>query len=168
MNKLIAVLFAVVSTSAFAVDAPDAALTPGDVRTTNKDDICSTPGHKVSTKDVRNVSASTKHQAFANYGLNGNNEGYCSVVRGCEIDHLVSLELGGSNDVKNLWPQPYTGEWNAFMKDALENRLHMMVCTGQIELPAAQKEIATDWKAAWVKHVNRGREKTPGINKGMK
>jgi hypothetical protein len=24
----------------------------------------------------------------------------------CEVDHLIPLELGGSNDVKTLWPQP--------------------------------------------------------------
>jgi hypothetical protein len=163
INMKFALILALVSTSVFAVDVPDPTLTPGDVRTSNVEDICSTPGHKVSTKDVRNVSSSTKKQAFANYGLNGNNEGYCSVVRGCEVDHLVSLELGGSNDIKNLWPQPYTGEWNAFMKDALENRMHMLVCKGQLDLPEAQKEIATDWKAAWIKYVNRGRAKPVGI-----
>lgn len=160
MNKLFASLLLAVSVSAFAVDVPDPKLTPGAVRTTNPFDVCSTPGHKVSTKDVRNVPEAMKRQVFAAYrNEGGNHTGYCSVARGCEVDHLISLELGGSNDVANLWPQPYTGEWNASMKDALENRLHDMVCKGQISLPEAQHAIASDWKGSWVKYVNRGKNK---------
>ena len=25
-----------------------------------------------------------------------------------KVDHLIQLEFGGSNDMKNLWPQPVT------------------------------------------------------------
>jgi hypothetical protein len=105
---------------------------------------------------VRNVSEATKKQVYASYHLAGNHTGYCDVPTGCEVDHLISLELGGSNDAKNLWPEPYVGVWNARMKDALENRLHSMVCKGQISLPDAQHAIATDWKGSWVKYVNKG------------
>lgn len=58
-----------------------------------------------------------------------------------EVDHLISLELGGSNSIKNLWPEP--GFPNP--KDKLENRLHAMVCSGQISLLQAQHDIATNW-----------------------
>jgi hypothetical protein len=48
--------------------------------------------------------------------------------RRCEIDHLISRELGGADDVKNFWPQPYgTHAWNAVLKDRVENRLHKEV-----------------------------------------
>ena len=154
MKKLLAL--ALISTSAFAVDVPNPVLTPGVARTANPADVCSTADHKISTGDVRNVTSAAKNQVYKSYGLTGNNTGYCSVARGCEVDHLISLELGGSNDIKNLWPQPYTGVWNASMKDALENRLHAMVCKKQISLPDAQHAIASDWKGAWVKYVNRG------------
>ena len=52
-----------------------------------------------------------------------------------EVDHLVSLEVGGSNAVTNLWPEPYAGRWGARTKDVLENRLHDLVCSGQLSLP---------------------------------
>lgn len=154
MKKLILAL-SLISTAAFAVDAPNPTLTPGDVRTTNIADVCSTATNKVTTKTVRNVPASVAKKVYNNYGLTGDHTGYCNVDHGCEVDHLISLELGGSNDVKNLWPQPYAGDWNAHMKDAVEDRLHAMVCKGQISLPDAQHAIATDWKAAWVKYVNK-------------
>ena len=48
-----------------------------------------------------------------------------------EVDHLISLELGGSNAIRNLWPEPYAGRWGARTKDVLENRLHDLVCEGQ-------------------------------------
>ena len=35
------------------------------------------------------------------------------------------------------------------MKDRLENRLHDMVCAGQISLRAAQRGIARDWEALY-------------------
>jgi hypothetical protein len=160
LKHLITCVLSVATFSTFAVDVPDPVLTPGAVRTTNSVDVCSTPEHKISTKDVRNVPDAVKNKAYALYSVpGGNHTGYCSIARGCEVDHLISLELGGSNDIKNLWPQPYTGVWNASMKDALENRLHSMVCKNEITLTEAQHAIATDWKGAWVQYVNRGKNK---------
>jgi len=157
---LVAVLL-VTTLSAHAVDAPDANLTPGGVRTTSTADICSTADHKVTTKDVRNVSKSTARAVYRSYGMDGPHKGYCVKPgagtgdhdNGCEVDHLISLELGGSNDQANLWPQPYFGEWNAHMKDKVENRLHSLVCKGLITLPEAQQLIAKDWKGAYTKYV---------------
>lgn len=62
-----------------------------------------------------------------------------------ELDHLVSLELGGANDIANLWPEigPLPNP-----KDSVENRLHKAVCAGQVTLSAAQLAIATDWRTA--------------------
>jgi hypothetical protein len=40
--------------------------------------------------------------------------------------------------------------WNSIRKDRLERRLKVEVCSGIIELEAAQREIATDWIAAYV------------------
>jgi hypothetical protein len=60
------------------------------------------------------------------------------------------LALGGSNSIKNLWPEPNTtSPWNARVKDALEVRLHKLVCRKQVALEAAQHEIATDWTEAY-------------------
>jgi hypothetical protein len=61
-----------------------------------------------------------------------------------EIDHLVSLELGGSSSIRNLWPQSYVTEpQNAHVKDKLENVLHEPACSGKLSLEEAQKAIAT-------------------------
>jgi hypothetical protein len=62
--------------------------------------------------------------------------------------------LGGVDDIHNLWPQPYrVPTWNARAKDALEERLHQLVCARRLDLPTAQREIATDWIAAYKKYV---------------
>src|SRR5262249_16647341 len=83
---------------------------------------------------------SVKDQVYAEYGITSHQP------REYEVDHLISLELGGSNSIKNLWPQSYkTKPWNARVKDRLENRLHELVCSGQLDLATAQTETAPDW-----------------------
>jgi len=124
---------------------PDPAMTPGAVLPVTKEDIC-VPGY---SKKVRNVPVSVKRKVYAAYGITSYKSGEY------EIDHLISLQLGGSNSVKNLWPQSYqTQPWNAHVKDALENRLHSEVCKGNIDLATAQREIATDWVAAYQKYFH--------------
>ena len=59
-----------------------------------------------------------------------------------EIDHLVPIEIGGSNDRDNLWAQPIQ---QARIKDKLENQLHEEVCAGRLSLEDAQHCIAEDW-----------------------
>jgi hypothetical protein len=68
-----------------------------------------------------------------------------------ELDHLVPLELGGSNDATNLWPE-YPPTPNP--KDKVEDALNAAVCEGRVSLVAAQDAIASDWLTA---------EKTLGI-----
>ena len=124
---------------------PDPKLTPGATLPVTREDIC-VPGY---TKKVRNVPADVKRQVYAEYGIVSHTPGEY------EVDHLISLELGGSNSIKNLWPQSYlTQPWNAHVKDALENELHDEVCNGTLDLAAAQREIATDWIAAYKKHFH--------------
>ena len=70
-----------------------------------------------------------------------------------EVDHLISLELGGSNSIRNLWPEPYAGRWGARTKDVLENTLHDLVCSGRLTLRYAQHIEATNWVAAYRRYV---------------
>jgi hypothetical protein len=65
--------------------------------------------------------------------------------RSIEIDHIVSLELGGSNKIANLFPEPGSSAANYHVKDRLENRLHDMVCASAIQLSSARRLIAPDW-----------------------
>jgi hypothetical protein len=72
-------------------------LTPGatDPRATQatiSQTICTT-GY---TKTVHNVSTRTKHRVYVEYQIPK------SAQRTYVIDHLVPLEVGGSNDIKNL------------------------------------------------------------------
>jgi hypothetical protein len=68
-----------------------------------------------------------------------------------EIDHIVSLELGGSNDIANLYPEKVDAHPGFKAKDKLENRLHDLVCSGQIGLRTAQRQIASDWQKLYRK-----------------
>lgn len=124
-----------------AVLLPDPKFTPGLVRTTDKNIVC----HE-TTKALRKPGIQA---VYALYGAK-KVKGQC-----CEIDHLISLELGGDNGVANEWPQPYTPTPGAYEKDQVENYLHRQVCSGKMELVEAQKEIATDWYAVYLrmKHV---------------
>jgi hypothetical protein len=73
-----------------------------------------------------------------------------------EIDHLISLELGGADVAENLWPESYdTTPWNAHTKDKLEDRLHALVCAGKLPIEQAQREIAADWIAAYEKYIGK-------------
>ncbi|MCL5798229.1 MAG: HNH endonuclease [Patescibacteria group bacterium] len=115
---------------------PDTRCTPGAIITqTTKDEICQA-GY---AKSVRNVSESEKKQAYAEYGI------FSHATGEYEVDHLVSLELGGSNDIANLWPEAAAPTPGFHEKDKVENYLHKMVCNGSITLVQAQQEIATDW-----------------------
>ena len=124
---------------------PDPKMTPGATLPVASGDVC-VSGY---SKKVRNVPSSVKKQVYAEYGITSHKPGEY------EVDHLISLELGGSNSIKNLWPESYlTRPWNAHVKDKLENELHDEVCSGKIDLATAQHEIATDWIASYKKHFH--------------
>ncbi len=114
---------------------PDSACTPGAVLTTNTSTIC-----KVGyTKTVRDVSTSEKKQVFSEYGIPW------SLHSNYEVDHLISLELGGNNDISNLWPESSVIKNGSLTKDKLENSLHAQVCSGKMSIGEAQREISTNW-----------------------
>jgi hypothetical protein len=121
----------------------DLTKTPGTVATTDTKIICE-KGY-TSKPGVRNVPAAKKKQVYKEYGATAK-KGKC-----CEVDHLISLELGGSNDISNLWPQPYTPAPGAHEKDWLENKLHALVCANTMKIEDAQKIIATDWYSEYKK-----------------
>jgi hypothetical protein len=99
-------------------------------------------------RDARQVIAAMKRQIFTQYGLSGNTDPFWQ-PKGCEIDYLVSQELGGADAVRNLWPQSCSWPWNAHLKDRMENRLHKEVCGGAISLGAASAGVAKDGTALY-------------------
>jgi hypothetical protein len=137
-------LLVFVTGSAFAADLPTPSLTPGQVSTIDAHKIC----RKGYAKTQRHTPQSVKSERYRAYGVAHHKPG------DYEIDHLVSLELGGADVARNLWPQSYkTAPWNAHVKDRLENYLHREVCAGRLPLATAQREIAQDWIASYRQHL---------------
>src|SRR4051812_50133467 len=119
---------------------PDRHCTPGArLSRVTADDVC-TPGY---SGGVRNVSETTKRRVYRRYGILRHHRGEY------EVDHLISLELGGSNPIKNLFPEAARPTPGFHQKDRLENRLHSEVCDGTIPLRAAQHQIAVNWLKAY-------------------
>jgi hypothetical protein len=114
---------------------PDPECSPGAVLTTDSKIVC-VVGY---TKKVRAVTTTTMKKVFKEYDLPW------STRSNYEVDHIISLELGGSNDISNLFPESYTISNGARVKDTFENYLHSQVCKGLMTLPEAQKEISGDW-----------------------
>jgi hypothetical protein len=125
--------------------AVDTAVTQSTIGST----ICR-PGYSSSVRPPESLTEPAKFRALDAYASPGSASDY-------EFDHLVPLELGGSSDLRNLWPEPDEGSPSQFdstdsfgrnAKDGAEDRLHAAVCSGQLSLPAAQQAMATDWTTA--------------------
>jgi hypothetical protein len=120
---------------------PDKDLTGGSVRTGDRGAAC---GH--ARESGGQMNAARRDEVLKRYGLPpGTHPDY-------EIDHLIPLCLGGSDDPSNLWPQARRSietTWNAEAKDRLERLLCNMVCEGQVDIATAQEAFATDWIAAY-------------------
>ena len=121
---------------------PDPACTPGAyIASATRDEIC-TSGY---AKSVRDVKEEEKKADYIEYDITHHTAGEY------EIDHFISLELGGSNDISNLFPEAAEPKPGFHEKDKVENYLHDQVCSGAISLNEAQREIATDWYAVYKK-----------------
>ena len=95
------------------------------------------------------TSAAKKATTYTFYSIAhpDHNQG---VMQTCELDHLISLELGGADSLDNIWPQ--CGPSGVVLreryfkeKDAVENYLAKQVRDGVMNLEDAQKGIAEDW-----------------------
>jgi hypothetical protein len=96
------------------------------------------------TGTIRNVPVSEKHADEIEYGM-----APASYGTTLEIDHIVSLEIGGSNDIANLYPENANAHPGYHVKDKLENKLHALVCAGSMTLHAAQAGIASNWQTLY-------------------
>jgi hypothetical protein len=122
-----------------ALALPQRTLTPGASQPVRYNDLC-------QRNDLDNdppVDPSLQQAVFSEYGLPSSSQ------NAYELDYLISPTLGGSVDIKNLWPQPYSATWNARVKDELEDHLHELVCGQKVQLETAQNQLATDWIAAY-------------------
>lgn len=124
---------------------PNVNLTPGDTSALTAADVCSAG----PLSDDPEVPDSLKREVLHKYGIQD------AAANAYEIDYLVTPRLGGSATLSNLWPQPaFNSVWNARVKDALEQRLHDMVCSRQLDLATAQRELKQNWIAAYQKYFH--------------
>jgi hypothetical protein len=125
---------------------PDSTCTPGVVSAAvtqaNLDATICRSGYSSSVRAPESETESFKKKIMVSYAEPGSLSDY-------ELDHLVSLELGGSNDAGNLWPELNDHPSGAInSKDLVENALHSAVCDRAVTLAEAQNAIATDWTTA--------------------
>jgi hypothetical protein len=67
-----------------------------------------------------------------------------------ELDHLIPISIGGAPlDMRDLWLQPRQGQANAGEKNVLAYVLWRLVCTHQVPLATAQRDISHDWTRAY-------------------
>src|SRR5437868_1438829 len=81
---------------------PDRRCSPGAYYSGLTQQVICAPTFRTST--IRNVPQSEKFAIEREYGMAASYYG-----RTIEIDHIVPLELGGSNDVANIFPEPGSG-----------------------------------------------------------
>lgn len=127
------------SGDSYALLLPNPRLTPGATQPVALSAMCASGHDEV----VRYVPARVSEAVFREYGISR------APASDYEVDYLITPGLGGADDIRNLWPEPHNDVWNSYVKDQLEDRLHSMVCSGQMTLPTAQQEIAANWISAY-------------------
>jgi hypothetical protein len=126
------------------VSLPERRLTPGAIATVDRAQVCDSARPK-----NRDVPASLQRRVFEEYGIAR------PEPQAYEVDYLITPALGGADDIRNLWPQSYSATvWNARVKDALEDYLREQVCSGRLDLATAQRDISSDWIAAYRKYFH--------------
>lgn len=116
---------------------PNPKRTPGEMfYDITERDVCE-PGY---ARKTRNVSTKLKNEVKDDYKIP-------PVYRNnFMVDHFIPLSLGGTNDKRNLWPQPIIGlKYGANEKAKADTYLFNMVCEGEMSLEEAQARILEDW-----------------------
>jgi hypothetical protein len=123
--------------------AVDPAVTQANIHQT----IC-VSGYSRTVRPPSWYTSKLKHRQLAAEGVFGR-------MREFEEDHLIPIGVGGNpRDVRNLWPEPRFGFWNADKKDQLEEAMHRKVCDGSIPLRAAQDAFRGNWTVAYRRYVS--------------
>ena len=149
MLKYLFLVFPLVANSAVL---PDAKLTPGATRQVDVKTLCTT-----STKLVRNTSESLKSEIYKEYGITPRHASECTgPSHSCyEVDHRLALEDSGADVKENLWIQSYDGNFNAHLKDKLENLVHKKICSGELTIKDAQDIFFGDWTVSYIHYFGK-------------
>jgi len=145
-GAFVAVFVGIVITFAARVnaEAKPRPITTGETRPITLREVCEYGKAQVISPDI---PEDKQRAVFAMYGIKSPKPGEF------EVDYLITPDLGGTESIRNLWPEPYSARWNAHVKDQLEQRLHELVCSGKLDLATAQHDMAVDWIAAYKKYV---------------
>ncbi|HEY7210908.1 MAG TPA: hypothetical protein VH477_11600 [Bryobacteraceae bacterium] len=134
---------------------PVPVLTPGQAVSISRQQVCSSD----STTTPRVAAPALRKRVFEAYGMANAPE------QDFEVDFLITPELGGAETMRNLWPEPYYNTvWNAHVKDQLEVRLRDLVCSGQLDIRTAQRDLSDGWVAAYQRYFKSQapvRDQTP-------
>ena len=122
----------------------DPALNPEVSQVTINDTICA-PGYSYIVRPSYWQSARIKLAM-----LKARGETWLDAPK-YELDHIIPLCLGGSpTDPSNLQLEPWD---EATRKDRVEIQAMRCVCAGKATLAEAQRDLATDWQAAYHKYA---------------
>ena len=78
------------------------------------------------------------------------------------LDHIVPVALGGHPSKIENFELRRRGATNRKRKNEIADKLHCLVCSGDVTLAEAQREFSNDWQAAYDRYAlvkcQRGRE----------
>jgi hypothetical protein len=129
---------------------PDPNCTPGAINPTLTLQVLTSRAFKTGCVRDQATSAEQKRKTYHWYRIRrpANNTGKNQI---CELDHFISLEIGGADTIENIWPQCGPSRRVALskryfkQKDIVENYLAWLVKNRRMFLDEAQRGIADDW-----------------------
>ena len=129
-----------------AAQLPSSFQTPGGKGKANEAQVCAADFEA----SLKPIATWQRDQALERYGKRP--EDFTG-----ELDHLIPLSLGGTNDPDNIWPLPSNTDMGPAEKKALDLKLHQMVCDKTLKLKAAQDAIRKDWVKAYDQYVKNAK-----------
>jgi len=133
---------------------PNVKLTPGAInpavtQANIRSTIC-VVGWTATVRPPVNYTNQLKYnQLHSGYNLDGDLN-----MKDYEEDHIVPLEVGGNpSSPLNLFPEPHNIKYSSYVKDQLENQIHLLVCSGKLSLKAGQEIFLTNWEKGYRKYI---------------
>lgn len=116
---------------------PDYACTPGGVfADVLRGDLCK----RGYASSVKAISAKTKDAVFSAYTIAEFDR------KQYTLDRFAPINLGGTNDVQNIWPQPTK---DVSSKNKVESFLFEEMCSGRITVSESQELASTNWQKVY-------------------
>jgi hypothetical protein len=144
VTRYAALLLCLAASTAFA---DRGALNPDVTQATIAQTIC-VPGYAKGAGPSTSYTNGVKQMLMQRAKMNP------ALAEYYELDHIIPLSLGGhARKLDNLALQLREGENGAERKDRIETKLQCLVCSGQLKLATAQREILEDWQAAYQKYA---------------